>query len=284
MLGGVYMPGLDCQRARRFLADFLDGELSAPLSGDLESHLSGCQACRGELDSLRTLLELARDEKAFPVPEGFSKRLYAKVEALHQHEPSLVSQDVPVGITDETVPIGSHLIHFWQNQADFERGVRFLYPGLGKDEHCIIFGHTEALERVQEVLRDAGYDPEQLVRDRKLTVLKRHANASVTIAEIGAAIESALQGGARLVRFLGNLGLGTAPLPGGEDDVLDLEAKADALIRGLPAIIVCMYDISTVPGRLIFQGGLQTHDLTVCPNGIRQNPFYRASDDPHHVQ
>ena len=276
------MPGLDCQSARRLISELLDGELDNSLHAELEFHLEDCRSCRNELDSLRNLLRLANDKRVLPLPPGFSKRLYSRVEQLFEETRDVSAfEDVPIGITEETVPIGSHLIHFWQNQSDFERGVRFLYPGLGKDEHCIIFGHTEALERVQEVLRASGYDPQQLVRDGKLTVLQRHAKADQTIAEISAAMESALQNGASLVRFLGNLGLGGAPLPGGEDDVLDLEAKADALIHGLPAIIVCMYDISTVPGRLIFQGGLQTHDLTVCPSGIRQNPFYRIHDGRH---
>ena len=60
---------------------------------------------------------------------------------------------------------------------------------------------------------------------------------------------------------------------------------ATALIGNLPAVIVCMYDVRTVPGRLIFQGGLQTHSLSVCSDGICQNPFYRPElDRGGHVQ
>ncbi len=91
-----------------------------------------------------------------------------------------------------------------------------------------------------------------------------------------------------MVRFLGNLGLGQAPLPAGEDDVLELEAKADALVSKLPVIIVCMYDVRTLPGKLIIQGGLQTHGHIVCPSGARENPFYQhdsgTSSDARHVQ
>jgi hypothetical protein len=194
---------------------------------------------------------------------------------------------VPLGITEDTVPTGSHLIYFWQSSAEFEAGVRFLYPGLGRDEHCIIFGHEEALERVQDVMSAQGYDPAKLIRDRKLTVLRRHAAAQETIAEIGSAIESALADGARLVRFLGNLGIGLAPLPAGEDDVLELETNATALMQALPCVIVCMYDIRTVPGRLLFKGGLETHSLSVCGDGVKANPFYSPahehSTDSHHV-
>ena len=277
------MTRLGCQSARQLISEYLDGKLSGPSEAELREHVEQCRECRYELESLKDVVRLAADPRAFPVPTSFSNRLYKKVQELEITRPHVrlrrSSEEVPIGITDQLVPVGSHLIHFWQNQADFERGVRFLYPGLGKDEHCIIFGHVEALERVQDAMREAGYDPQQLVSDGKLTILHRHAAADTTIAEISAAMETAFANGASMVRFLGNLGMGSAPLPAGEDDVLQLESKADALIRDIPAIIVCMYDISTLPGRLLFHGGLQTHDLTVCHDSVQPNPFYRHADD-----
>lgn len=272
-----------CETARRLISEYLDGKLADLSLADLRAHADTCPSCRYELESLQNIVQLAGDPSAFSVPAGFSNRLYTKVEELEIGRPRARAwhsrEEVPIGITDQLVPLGSHLIHFWQNQADFERGVRFLYPGLGKDEHCIIFGHVEALDRVQDAMREAGYDPRQLLDDGKLTILHRHAAADTTIAEISAAMESAFASGASMVRFLGNLGMGSAPLPAGEDDVLQLESKADALIRDLPAIIVCMYDISALPGRLLFHGGLQTHDLTVCHDSVQPNPFYRHADD-----
>jgi len=59
--------------------------------------------------------------------------------------------------------------------------------------------------------------------------------------------------------------------------VLQLESGASALIANLPCVIVCMYDVRTLPGRLILKGGLETHRLTVCTDGVRENPYYRAS-------
>lgn len=280
------MPKLDCERVQDLLSDHLDGVLAPEVSAQLEAHFSTCAQCRRTFESIRNLVGLAKDPRAFATPDGFSKRLYAKLDAFQREGAAAqLTEDVPIGITEDTVPVGSHLIHFWQTQSEFERGVRFLYPGLGKDEHCIIFGHVEALENVKNVLRENGYDPERLIAQRKLTVLTRHACAKTTLAEIGAAVEAALANGATLVRFLGNLGLGLAPLPAGEDDVLQLESNATALIGNLPAVIVCMYDVRTVPGRLILQGGLQTHSLSVCADGIRQNPFYRPElDHGGHIQ
>ena len=69
-----------------------------------------------------------------------------------------------MGITGDRVPLGSHRIYFWESEHEFARGVRFFYPGLRQGEHCIAFGHDEALDRVQQVLRSEGYAPEQLQR------------------------------------------------------------------------------------------------------------------------
>jgi hypothetical protein len=33
---------------------------------------------------------------------------------------------IALGITEDEVPFGSHLIHFWHTDTEFERGVRFL--------------------------------------------------------------------------------------------------------------------------------------------------------------
>jgi hypothetical protein len=225
------------------------------------------------------------DRRAFEIPESVSRRLYSKLEqhlAPSEENTSVLANEIPVGITDDRVTLGSHLIYFCESDDDFARGVRFLYPGLGKKEHCIIFGHDEALDKVQATLRADGYDPQELVSKRKLTILPRRSDAKGTIADITDIVQAALRAGASCVRFLGNLGMGNDPLPAGEDDVLELESQADSLIHGLPCVIVCMYDVRTLSGRLILKGGLETHDLAVCSHGVQKNPYYLPSADHSH--
>ena len=36
----------------------------------------------------------------------------------------------------------------------------------------------------------------------------------------------------------------------------------------------CMYDVRTLPGRLILRAGLQQHRLSVCSEGVHENPYY----------
>ena len=275
-----------CERVRALISEYVDGDLTPEQERVVDTHMQECRGCKAVLDGMRNVVALAGDERIFQPPKGFSTRLYSKLKTAQEAIPiEAAPAEVPLGITRDSVPVGSHLIYFWQSNSEFESGVRFLYPGLGKDEHCIIFGHAEALEHVQEVLASDGYDPAKLIAERKLTVLHRHANAPTTISEIGAAVEAALAQGSRMVRFLGNLGLGVAPLPAGEDDVLELESQATALMSSLPCVVVCMYDVRTVPGRLIIKGGLETHKLSVCADGVRENPFFVGDHDhgSHHI-
>ena len=279
--------GKVCKEVWAEISAYLDGTLDDLARLRLDSHFESCASCKAVLDGAENIKHLMSDSRAFEIPERVSRSLYSKLE---QHiapskENSAVGNEIPVGITDDRAELGSHLIYFWESDDDFARGVRFLYPGLGKNEHCIIFGHDEALDKVQATLRADGYDPQELISKLKLTVIPRRSDAQGTISDITDVVQAALRAGASCVRFLGNLGMGTDPLPAGEDDVLELEAQADVLIHGLPCVIVCMYDVRTLSGRLILKGGLETHHLAVCSHGVQKNPYYLATagQSHHHV-
>jgi hypothetical protein len=285
------MSPLNCERVQQYVSDYIDGTLTPALRSNVEQHIETCEPCARGVEAVRNIVGLASDPRLFEPPKGYSQRLYAKLEqAMQENEPIVPESPVtiPMGITEDQVPVGAHLLYIWSKPDEFARGVRFLYPGLGGDEHCIIFGHTEALERVQSVLRNDGFDPDRLQRERKLTVLHRHAANRVTLTEIAFAVQRAMHSGARLVRFLGNLGLERDPLPAGEDDVVELERKAGALISKIPCVIVCMYDAKTLSGNMILKGGLEHHELSICNDAVHHNPFNLPegghSDEVHIVQ
>lgn len=188
---------------------------------------------------------------------------------------------IALGITDDEVPLGSHLVQFWQTDAEFERGVRFLELGIAEEsQYCVLFGHNEANQRVLEILRTRGYDLTRMLDEGRLVVLSRESSASETLAKIDAAFTDAVAKGATAIRYLGNLGLGQAPLPGkGADEVVELESGATALALHYPCVIVCMYDINTVSGRLVLDGGFGTHPLAVCRGALRHNPYYATQDN-----
>ena len=196
----------------------------------------------------------------------------ATLESNHMRNPT---GTIALGITNDEVALGSHLIHFWQNEEEFERGVRFLGLGVADEsEYCVLFGHDEANHRVLEILRKSCGDLDRVLQEGRLIILRRESSASVTLTNIEAAFAAAVRKGATAIRYLGNLGMGQAALPGrGADEVVELENGATALGRRYPCVIVCMYDVNTVSGSLVLNAGFGTHPLAVCGHALRQNPY-----------
>jgi len=191
------------------------------------------------------------------------------------------SDEITLGITNDQVALGSHLIHFWQNEEEFERGVRFLELGVANEsQYCVLFGHDEANQRVLEILRKTCGGLDRVLQEGRLVILRREISASETLANIEAAFAAAVSKGATAIRYLGNLGMGQAPLPGkGADEVVELENGATLLGHRYPCVIVCMYDINTVSGRLVLNAGFGTHPLVVRGHALRQNAYFAPLDE-----
>ena len=191
------------------------------------------------------------------------------------------SGEIALGITNDQIALGSHLIHFWQNEEEFERGVRFLEPGIANEsQYCVLFGHDEANQRVLEILRKTCGDLDRVLREGRLVILLRESSALATLANIEAAFANAVRKGATVIRYLGNLGMGQAPLPGrGAHEVVELENGVTTLARRYPCVIVCMYDINTVSGSLVLNAGFGTHPLAVCGHALRQNPYFTSDEN-----
>jgi len=198
-------------------------------------------------------------------------------EAVENH----MKNEIALGITGDQVALGSHLIHFWQNEEEFEHGVRFLELGINNEsEHCVLFGHDEANQRVLEVLRKKYPELDRVIQEARLVILRREVSAPETLANIEAAFAAAVSKGATAIRYLGNLGVGQAPLPGkGADEVVELENGATLLGHRYPCVIVCMYDINTVSGRLVLNAGFGTHPLVVRGHALRQNAYFAPLDE-----
>ena len=191
------------------------------------------------------------------------------------------SDEITLGITKDQVALGSHLIHFWQNEEEFERGVRFLQLGIeNESQYCVLFGHDEANQRVLEILRKKYPELDRMIAEGRFVILRREGSASETLANIEAAFAAAVSKGATAIRYLGNLGMGQAPLPGkGAEEVVELENGATLLGHRYPCVIVCMYDVNTVSGRLLLNAGFGTHPLAVCGHALKQNAYFAPHEE-----
>jgi len=272
-------PSMTCEEVQRELSNYLDRELPVKVRVEMQEHFRTCERCATLLQDTRDIVLALSDERLVDVPPGYSTRLYSKLKAKLRGPRSSVARNVspkiPLGITEDEVDLGSHLIYFWQSEEEFTHGVRFLEPGLMGADHCVVFGHDEATERVFRTLQAKGFDAKSLTQQRRITLLRREAPAGTTLSDIEDVFKAAVRAGAPAIRYLGNLGFGEAPLPGkGIEDVLELEARVTSLTKRFPAVVVCMYDVNTLPGRLILKGGFQTHPLAVCSDHLINNPYY----------
>jgi hypothetical protein len=127
--------------------------------------------------------------------------------------------------------------------------------------------------------KNTAPEVDQLLREGRLVVLHRDSSASVTLANIEAAFSAAVRKGSTAIRYLGNLGMGKVPLPSrGADEVVELEIGATALALRYPCVIVCMYDVNTVSGRLMLEAGFGTHPLAVSRSALQQNQYCAADE------
>ena len=265
---------LSCRDVCRKLSDYLDGEGTLAVRARIEEHLRECGPCRAVLEGLRNVVQLAGDERAVPLPAGFSDRLRQRIADQAATLPSRPDpEQVPLGIRNQYASLGDHIAYFWETDAQFEEAVNFLVAGLKADDHCFVFGHDQANQRVLQVLRRKGCDVENLQETGRLHVVAGGPSGDGLLADLGARFQDALAAGAPVIRLLGNLGWGFQNWPQ-DNDILTLEAKVTDAARQFPCVIVCLYDVCTLPGRILLRGGFETHPSTVRSSLLRENPHY----------
>ena len=186
---------------------------------------------------------------------------------------------VPLGIDDELfASCGDHIAYFWESEADFARGVRFIRRGLEDGDHCVVFGHEEANAKVLEVLRANAVEVDELSRQGRLATVGGLKSGDATLDNIAATFERLVGAGATRLRLLGNIGWGRSGWPS-ETDILAFESRVTGAIAKLPCVVVCMYDVRSLPGRIILHGAFETHPLTFCRNVLRENPSFVPIDE-----
>ncbi|MEX2154543.1 MAG: MEDS domain-containing protein [Gemmatimonadaceae bacterium] len=183
------------------------------------------------------------------------------------------TKTVELGIHGEHVSPGDHIALLWETPEEFTGAVGFLEVAIRGPEHAVIFGHPEANDRVCEILTARGHDVLALQRQGKLTILMGVPKGDHMLDSIASAFQAAIDSGAKLIRLLGNIGWGHENWPV-EQEILAFEAKVTAAARAFPCVVLCLYDVQALSGRIIVHGAYKTHPLTICGNVLRENPYH----------
>ncbi len=187
------------------------------------------------------------------------------------------SQSIDLGIRGIRGDVGDHIAYFWETEEEFDDATGFLDTGLELGDHIVVFGHDEANLRVLERLNGRGHSWKRLESQGRLSVLGPEASGEMMLSRIGAAFQKAINAGSTMIRLLGNIGWGKQDWPD-EHDILRFEAKVTNAAASFPCIVVCMYDIKSLPGSVVLHGAFGTHPLTIHGNLIRENPMCEHVD------
>lgn len=76
------MVKISCQEVWREVSNYLEDDLTPQLRAAIESHLKGCAHCSAIVDGTSNVVQLVCDDRAFALPEGFSKRLSQRISRL----------------------------------------------------------------------------------------------------------------------------------------------------------------------------------------------------------
>jgi Putative zinc-finger len=73
---------ISCVEVWREISNYLSEEISLEMRERMEAHFKACAHCAAILDGTRNVVELVGDGRVFQMPDGFSKRLFKKLQKL----------------------------------------------------------------------------------------------------------------------------------------------------------------------------------------------------------
>ena len=71
---------ISCLEVWREISNYVDNDVERELRARMEAHLKVCAHCKAIVDGTRNVVKLVADGVEYPLPEGFSKRLYNKIK------------------------------------------------------------------------------------------------------------------------------------------------------------------------------------------------------------
>lgn len=74
------MMEISCEEVWREVSNYVDEDLVPELRASIEAHLKVCAHCKAIVDGTQNVVKLVADGVEYPLPDGFSKRLYNKVK------------------------------------------------------------------------------------------------------------------------------------------------------------------------------------------------------------
>jgi DcmR-like sensory protein/putative zinc finger protein len=268
---------MTCHELVELVTTYLEGVLPPEERDRFEAHRRGCPGCQAHVSQMLLVvsslgrLKLSAGEN-LSAEQG---RILDLFRTRGLHRPAKGDRDIPLGLGSELVSLGDHIAYFWESEREFDATAGFLAAGVSRGEACVLVGHDAAHERLLARLERRGLSVRALTQDHQLQVTSVRSSADGLLLEVEDRIKDAVHRGMPAVRILGNLnwGRGTPGWPS-DREILRLEAQVTRAAERLPSIVVCAYDVTALPGPMLFKGGLECHPLTFRRDGLRHNEHH----------
>jgi len=152
------------------------------------------------------------------------------------------------------VALGSHLVSFYSSDAGRLRvAVPFLRDGLAAGQACLMFVTADLRELYLKALSSERVGVDAAMSTGLLTFMStRQESVAGWIADFERHVETALRGHPGPVRFLGETVTAVASL-GSVKELLTLEEELAPVVRRLPVVMLCPYDVRTFDGFTIVE-------------------------------
>ena len=72
---------IDCREVWRNISGLIDDDVTPELHQRIEEHFKACAHCKAIYDGANNVVRIVGDERAFELPAGVGKKLFAKLEA-----------------------------------------------------------------------------------------------------------------------------------------------------------------------------------------------------------
>ena len=267
------MKPLNCSEVDELLGAYVLTALPDEEIVAVDAHLSQCFGHRvvGKLQLAASTLTLAGPFRDPPAALRARTIDAIRLEA--------VAPGVALGWSDETLPLGSHACFYHSDDQTLKRTMAFLRVGLDnrKDFGVILADqgrHDALLAWLQE-----GYSGsvKSLIDRRKLALIDGNPDPEHLLRRIGHRLEQAMREGYSVIRLLGFIGWGRPGWPD-TDSLIEFENRINQVVGVYPAVVICTYDVPRLDGRIVIDGGLRKHPITILAKQIvRANPFYLAA-------
>lgn len=188
------------------------------------------------------------------------------------------SAGTPLGFGELTVGVPSHLCLFYYDDVELRTKLGFARIGLESErEAVVLFGRSTRLQQILGYLADEGLDVEAFQASGRLVLVEGAADRQGLLTNIAEHLDGLMATGVELIRFLGFIGWEDPTWPTHEE-LLTFESMVNVAATSYPAVVMCTYKLTEIPGPLLIYGGIETHPLTIIGDTVCENPHYLPPD------